>query len=413
MSDKIKLLIQKRIALKTQLTTLNNILEKGTVDTTALNLRMKRISELYKAFEDFNDELSVLDPKEDHQVEFIGIQERYYNIASRIENLLEASTNKSDNSNTISTEGNEREVQNSLIKRRKLKLPEITLPVFDGKYENWLTFKNMFKNIIGTQNDLTDTDKLHYLKAALIEDAAQKIGIFTISDINFNKAWELLEKSYEVKRILISQHLSLILELPVMNKDSTNAYSKLADDMQQHIAALDALGVKFTPELTVHILETKLTKSALKEWETNLERDEFPTLDKMYEFLYKSAVCASRRERVRHAEAEKAKPLIPDKKRKFDANHKSFFANATNNCVVCNKSSHPLFKCDEFKALSVDKRIEAVRAARVCYNCLRSHRGKQCRASTCSKCHKRHNTLIHVEVKGATTNDTKEAAQSM
>jgi len=37
--------------------------------------------------------------------------------------------------------------------------------------------------------------------------------IFEIDGINYSKAWELLERSYEVKRILISQHLSSLLNL--------------------------------------------------------------------------------------------------------------------------------------------------------------------------------------------------------
>lgn len=41
-----------------------------------------------------------------------------------------------------------------------MKLPEAPLPTFDGKYENWLTFKNAFTNMIGSRTDLSDVDKL-------------------------------------------------------------------------------------------------------------------------------------------------------------------------------------------------------------------------------------------------------------
>lgn len=72
--------------------------------------------------------------------------------------------------------------------------------------------------------------------------------IFAIDGINCSKAWELLERAYEVKRILISRHISLLLNLPTLDKESTNDLSKLADDTQQHLASLSALGVTVGPK---------------------------------------------------------------------------------------------------------------------------------------------------------------------
>jgi len=173
-----------------------------------------------------------------------------------------------------------------LVKKRRIKLPEASLPTFDGKYENWLSFKNAFQNMIGSQTDLSDIDKLHYLKSALIGEATSKIRIFAVDGVNYANAWDILERSYEVKRILISRHLSLILNLPILEKETANGLSKLADDTQQHVASLNTLGVSVGSEMIVHILESKLPKGTLDKWETTLERDEFPKPDQMYEFLY-------------------------------------------------------------------------------------------------------------------------------
>ncbi|EZA49532.1 hypothetical protein X777_12233, partial [Ooceraea biroi] len=138
-----------------------------------------------------------------------------------------------------------------------LKLPEASLPTFDGQYENWLSFKNAFRNMIDTQSDLTEVDKLHYLRSALVGEAANKIRLFAVDGINYHKAWEVLERSYEVKRILISRHLSAIMNLPVAEREDTVNLSKLADDAQQHTASLRALGVHISSEILVHIIESK------------------------------------------------------------------------------------------------------------------------------------------------------------
>jgi len=159
------------------------------------------------------------------------------------------------------------------------------MPTFDSKYENWLSFKNAFHSMIGSQTDLSEIDKLHYLKSALIDDAANKIKIFALDGINYTEAWDLLERAYKVKRILISRHLTLIINLSVLDKETTSGMTKLADETQQHVASLSVLGISVGPEMIVHILESKLPKTTLDKWETSLDRDEFPRLNQLYQIF--------------------------------------------------------------------------------------------------------------------------------
>jgi len=285
----------------------------------------------------------------------------------------------------------------TVIKKRRIKLPEAPLSQFDGKYENWLSFKNAFNNMIGTQSDLSDIDKLHYLKAALVGDAANKTNILAVDGVNYTQAWELLERLYEVKRILISRHIASILNLPALDKEMTNGLTKLADDAQQHVASLRALGVDINSEIVVHVLESKIPKATLEKWEATLDRDEFPKVDQIYEFLYKTAVCASKRERMKAGETQGRSCEVAIKKKYPGAANKAFVINTARGCIVCKNKKHPLFLCDKFKALSVMDRIDTVRKAKLCYNCLRLHRDQACKFSNCTICNKRHNTLLHRE----------------
>jgi len=195
MSDRVKFIVQKRKSLKSQITNLGNALDKGNLDNTTLKLRLTRLSELYRAYEEFNDELAILDSDEGHQTEFENIQERFYGVAGKIESILNA-TNTSNVTNTSNAEADRagidsRDDINTVMtsnKTRRIKLPEAALPTFDGRYECWLSFKNAFHNMIGSRADLSDIDKLHYLKTALIDQAASKIRIFEIDGINYSKA---------------------------------------------------------------------------------------------------------------------------------------------------------------------------------------------------------------------------------
>lgn len=126
----------------------------------------------------------------------------------------------------------------------------------------------------------------------------------------------------------------------------------------------------------------------------SLDRESFPSLEQLYEFLYKTAVCASRKERMR-SDTEKSKGEIPAKRKRFNPPNQTFVSSTSQKCVACTVRRHPLYLCETFKHWPVSKRIESVKNAKLCYNYLRSHRGSQCKFSNCTICKKRHNTLLH------------------
>lgn len=289
--ERAKLLVQKRTSLKIQLTNLTNLLQKGRYDVSALKLRMTRVTQLYHAYEEFNDELLVIDPNDSHADEFTHIQEKYYSLASKVEKIT--STSPSDviagpsntSAGTVNDAIQHTNTNITVNAKPRIKLPEASLPNFDGRYENWLSFKNTFLAMIDIRTDLSDVEKLQYLRSALSGEAANKIKILAIEGANYAKAWELLKRAYEVKRILISRHLSSLINLPVLEKETTDGLSRLADDAQQHVASLAALGVSVGSEILVNLLESKLPKNTAERWEESLSRDEFPKIDELYEYV--------------------------------------------------------------------------------------------------------------------------------
>jgi len=76
--------------------------------------------------------------------------------------------------------------------------------------------------------------------------------------------------------------------------------------------------------------------------------------------------------------------------------HSVHVATPNQSCIHC-KNKHFIFQCESFRKLPVEKRIEIIRNAHLCINCLRSgnHQAKNCTASLCRKCGKPHNTLLH------------------
>lgn len=176
-----------------------------------------------------------------------------------------------------------------------MKLPQAALPTFDGRYEDWLGFKDSCTFLIHDQTDLNNIEEMQYLKSAFQGEVAQQKSIFSITEENYTRAWELLEKIYADKRLIISLHLSLILRLPVQEKQTSEGLIKLADETQ-HMLSLASLGVNVSEEILVQNIEEKLHRQTLEKWDETLKRNLFPKLDTMLEFLYRTATRLSQRE---------------------------------------------------------------------------------------------------------------------
>ncbi|XP_076287382.1 uncharacterized protein LOC143212430 [Lasioglossum baleicum] len=85
--DRIRIIGQKRTSLKRQITQLENYITSGQYDETNLKMRLNRVTELFHAYEELNDELAIIDPENNHLDEIQDIQDRYYDIASKIKSM--------------------------------------------------------------------------------------------------------------------------------------------------------------------------------------------------------------------------------------------------------------------------------------------------------------------------------------
>nr|XP_034194980.1 uncharacterized protein LOC117611156 [Osmia lignaria] len=99
---------------------------------------------------------------------------------------------------------------------RRSRLPEIALPKFEGEYNRWQEFKSAFLSVIMDRDDLSEVDKLHYLKGALSGNAAQVIVHLPTTNEAFQKAWKLLDSRFENKHLNVQSHMGRIADLKPM-----------------------------------------------------------------------------------------------------------------------------------------------------------------------------------------------------
>ena len=99
------------------------------------------------------------------------------------------------------------------------KLPKLTLPSFSGEYTQWVSFWDQFTTLVDSKRDMTNVEKLSYLKLALKGYAAQIVLSLLVTDTNYDIVKRKLEERYNNKRSIVKAHLAAIHALPAIKKE--------------------------------------------------------------------------------------------------------------------------------------------------------------------------------------------------
>ncbi|GBN68423.1 hypothetical protein AVEN_204515-1 [Araneus ventricosus] len=119
----------------------------------------------------------------------------------------------------------------SQSKGAPIKLPKISLATFCGRYEEWNLFKTQFNDLINENSQLSDDERLHYLRGSLKGEAK----IIETADDDFSSLFKALEQRYESKRVIVDCHIKNILNLQLMKRESSEDLRILLDIMLRTI----------------------------------------------------------------------------------------------------------------------------------------------------------------------------------
>ena len=87
------------------------------------------------------------------------------------------------------------------------RLPRISLPEFDGNFNNWEAFRDIFVTTVVNIPRLSDVYKLNYLRSHVKGDAWNLVNSFSLTEKNFAVVWEKLRDRYENKKRLVTAHI--------------------------------------------------------------------------------------------------------------------------------------------------------------------------------------------------------------
>lgn len=140
--------------------------------------------------------------------------------------------------------------------------------------DEWIEFSDLFSACVHKNNNLSNAQKLQYLKSACKADVLKIINSIPISDANYEIAWELLVERYSNKRDLINALIKkLISQTPTIK--TASSLLKLVDITNECIWSLKVLEQNvedFSDTLIVYLLVEKLDQSTRAWWEHSLKR---------------------------------------------------------------------------------------------------------------------------------------------
>lgn len=125
--------------------------------------------------------------------------------------------------------------------------------------------------------------------------------------------------------------------------------------------------------------------------------NDIPDLKSLTAFLSKHCQALEKISKSSNTQSNNASQKYNGKYKNTAQTTVSNLATSNFSCPQC-KENHPLYHCEAFLKLPIEKRIQVVQNAHICTNCLRStdHKSKTCKSSSCRKCNKKHNTLLHL-----------------
>jgi hypothetical protein len=395
-------LIKQRAVARGMLTRIQAFIETGEQKINDLQVRFNKLSDIFSRYDTAQCELELSDGV-DHSADREHFETQYYQVEARFHELLYpvGEPPRSKHSSHSSSSSRHSHVSpNSHHSSTHIKLPVISLPIFEGETTSWLHFRDTFEALIVHNTTLSNVQKFHYLTASLKGEAKGVISNLQITNENFSVAWKLVTHRYNNQRLISMMHAKNLCCLPATKKSDASSLRNLINHVSSHINALQALtlNVPIQDLMMNHLLLSSLDAETQREWELlTASREDIPSTSDLITFL--ESRCRAL-ELLQNTQSAKTVPASPRQTPTYGGKvGKPSFSNVATHiqCTLCS-GSHRLFKCDTFLKLQPQQRLQHAKQRRLCFNCLQSFtKDHICSKQVCHKCQNRHHTLLHVD----------------
>ncbi|XP_059222988.1 uncharacterized protein LOC131996859 [Stomoxys calcitrans] len=288
-----------------------------------------------------------------------------------------------------------------------LKVPPCDTELFSGGYDKWPSFRDMFTAIYIKHPKLSPAQKLFHLRSKTRGEANQIVKQFSLTDNNFQLAWEALRQRYENKRILINHQLRKIFESDRVTSEKGKALRNLQFTINNCLSVLKTYNIAVISwdPILVYWVSSRLPEETLTAWENSLnDHKQMPTWNKLDDFI-------SKRLDMLESISDMRKPsnqqTTPQRTNNYHAKTDQNFRP----CKACGQN-HSLRTCPKFKSWHLGQKRKFIATNKICENCLSyGHKSESCRSDKlCQECQRSHHTLLHPE-SNHSTNPSNQQTQ--
>lgn len=312
--------------------------------------------------------------------------------------------------------GHQNEGQEENTGLTKLKIDTIQLPIFDGNFDEWNSFRDMFESLVNKSPKIAKVVKFYELRSRLRGPALETIKGYQLTSSNYDSAWSDLKKRFDHTEETVEDYIRKFLEVPIIERRANyTSLRSIVDATNQMLRALPSAGVQVSqwdPFINL-IIKSKLDDFTRSEWRQKNPSDKLASTTDLIDFLENKSIelRPGTGERLSHMLRGEVKKNSP--KKIFQVNEKKQEKSSHNDkrCPVC-KSTHFIQECFKFKKLTAKERSNLIKKLKLCFKCLFNHSYKLCKKA-CHHCSGPHHGLLCFKKEGEARGEQTQAQQQI
>ena len=295
---------------------------------------------------------------------------------------------------------------------RYIELPKIKVPTFTGDIMGWSTFWSTFQSTVDDRTELSDSQKLNYLRQAIKDPSLQLLlnSPMETPDTYKNIVKELKDRFQKTREI----HQALVKTITSL---SSPKYSRADLRMTYDICKTAITNFKSTKHYTIEAFLSSLLYAILPAklqlpWDQATKKDKgVPSIDQLLSFIKDHAETLPA---VNHP-ADKT-PDPASKGNSSPRRRDTTTAKGRSNvhvvspapaqpplreyrwdCKLCGTEKHPLYLCPKWASFSLLQKTSHIGTHNLCSNCLAGgHSTASCKSLyRCRECKQKHHSSIH------------------
>ncbi|XP_037811337.1 uncharacterized protein LOC119603392 [Lucilia sericata] len=275
------------------------------------------------------------------------------------------------------------------------------------------------QNIYINNSKLSPVQKLFYLFRKTDGEARDVNRNIALTAENFDIAWNNLKLQYENKRVLINGQLKLLFNLAPCQNESATEIKRIQREINNCMAILKLynidiksweinncmailklynIDIKSWDPIFVFQCSSRLSETSLNLWEQSVKNktdnfmsDRFHALESVSDIIATNFIVSSGSQTTNQTCTNQTSVKV----KQFKAHHIKV---DSLQCKLC-KENHKISSCNKFLNMNYKARVSTLKKFRFCFNCLTiGHMYGDCNTpNNCSKCTRKHHTLMHRE----------------